>query len=258
MTSVWTRVCLLGREFLCFGIGVLLRYPAKLFKKPYVRMRIKGIGPVYIRPGESDLSAFSQVFVDESYDISRFTQHRLLVTSYELILRAGCIPVIDAGANAGAASLWFARLFPEAKILAIEPNPGVIPVLKQNVALHPNIVIVEAVVGCGSGARSDRFDPRPGVGARSSRAEEGVAVLTIADLLARFPRGKIFIAKIDIEGFEKDLFTANTAWVDEVACIFIELHDWLFPEERGSRSFQRAVLGKDFDILIAGGDIGRS
>ena len=41
-----------------------------------------------------------------------------------------------------------------------------------------------------------------------------------------------FIVKVDIEGFEADLFSANTQWVGRTPIIITELHNWLIRERR--------------------------
>ena len=41
--------------------------------------------------------------------------------------------IIDAGANIGLASIWFASKFPEARILAIEPEKSNYELLVRNV-----------------------------------------------------------------------------------------------------------------------------
>jgi hypothetical protein len=63
---------------------------------------------------------------------------------------------------------------------------------------------------------------------------------------------RLFIAKIDIEGFEDDLFSDNTRWVDDVEVIIIEPHDWLFPGTGTSRNFQRAISKRPFEVVISG------
>ncbi len=40
---------------------------------------------------------------------------------------------------------------------------------------------------------------------------------------------KIDILKVDIEGAEMQLFSANTEWLNQVDCILIEVHDSLIP-----------------------------
>lgn len=39
-----------------------------------------------------------------------------------------------------------------------------------------------------------------------------------------------FIVKVDIEGFEADLFSANTQWVGRTPIIITELHNWLIAD----------------------------
>jgi len=66
------------------------------------------------------------------------------------------------------------------------------------------------------------------------------------------PDGELFQVKVDIEGFEKDLFGSNLDWLDQVDAVFIEPHDWLLPEDRTSRAFQQALAARDFSMLLCG------
>jgi len=67
-----------------------------------------------------------------------------------------------------------------------------------------------------------------------------------------FGMGVPFIAKIDIEGFESDLFSANTQWLADTFVVFIEPHDWLLPGKCTSRSFQAAMGEEDYEIYLSG------
>ncbi len=42
--------------------------------------------------------------------------------------------IIDAGAHIGLTTLYFKKIFPESHIIAIEPNPHILPLLKENIA----------------------------------------------------------------------------------------------------------------------------
>ncbi len=73
-----------------------------------------------------------------------------------------------------------------------------------------------------------------GVVRRSETATPGatdtVSAASVGSLIERAPRNsRPFIAKIDIEGFESELFSQNTDWVRLFSIIVIELHDWLLP-----------------------------
>ena len=50
----------------------------------------------------------------------------------------------------------------------------------------------------------------------------------------------------------RDLFAANTDWIDAAFVIYVEPHDWLLPGKRTSRSFQRELARRDFELLIRG------
>jgi hypothetical protein len=66
------------------------------------------------------------------------------------------------------------------------------------------------------------------------------------------PKGEAFIVKIDIEGFESDLFASNTDWLEHTFAVFIEPHDWLLPYEGTSQSFQKALVRWPFDLFLIG------
>ena len=60
------------------------------------------------------------------------------------------------------------------------------------------------------------------------------------------------MCKIDIEGFESDLFADNLDWLDRFAVVAIEPHDWMFPGQGTSLSFQKAMAARDFEMVICG------
>ena len=71
-----------------------------------------------------------------------------------------------------------------------------------------------------------------GWGVQTRRFDSGVAVITIDDAFAASGGNVPFIVKIDIEGFEKDLLSSNTGWVERCHVVFIEPHDWMLPGKK--------------------------
>ncbi|HUF09420.1 MAG TPA: hypothetical protein VMO47_08880, partial [Rhodothermales bacterium] len=69
------------------------------------------------------------------------------------------------------------------------------------------------------------------------------------DILASAPDSVPFLIKIDIEGFEDDLFSNNTDWVDQFPLMIVELHDWMLPGARVSRHFLREVAKRDREFM---------
>jgi FkbM family methyltransferase len=235
------------------GPGFLMRHVAKLRRLPYSTVPIPHVGPVHIRPCESDAATLRQVFTEQQYDLGAGSpvlaraQRR-----YEDILAAGDVPVVvDAGANVGAASLWFRLAWPEATVVAVEPEKGNATVLRKNLDGKPGFVVMEAAIGARHGAVAIE-NAETGWGARTVRAETGIPMVTMQDAVAEVPRGRLFIAKIDIEGFEQDLFSENTEWLAQAFIVLVEPHDWMFPGRHTSRSFQRAMAEHDFELFISG------
>lgn len=213
--------------------------------------RINGVhGEFFFRPSESDPHTIWQVFKNREYDLSPYPQGEIVRRLYESALATGMTPVIiDAGANIGAASVWFATRYPQARIVAVEPDPENASICRMNAAPHANIEVVEAAIGAIPGNVSIQHIN----GAWGTRTHRGgdIPVVTVGELLGRFESPHLLIAKIDIEGFEKDLFSEGLEWLDSATALFVEPHDWMLPGEGTSRSF-RSSIGPEFDMLIAG------
>jgi FkbM family methyltransferase len=235
------------------GPTVLLRHLGRLRPDSVATIRIPGLGPVHIRAGDSDMAAIRQVFIDRQYDLAwpSHLQDRMQAR-YDAMLAAGEKPIIvDAGANIGAAALWFESQFPQANIVAIEPDPSNASILRRNVAGRPNCVVLEAAVGSVAG-RVSLVDEGMSWAIRTERSEHGVEVVTIEDAFRASGGTTPFIVKIDIEGFESDLFSANTDWVKRCDVVIIEPHDWLLPGQRSSGSFQKVMGELSFEIFLRG------
>ena len=165
--------------------------------------------------------------------------------------------VIDAGANIGASSVYFALQYPAGRVVAIEPEKGNAELLRRN-AEGLDIVVREAALGAEPG---EAFLSDPGHSDWGFRVGDSgavpVAVVSVPELLSEADSQQLFplICKIDIEGGEAALFAKNTEWLDRFAMITIELHDWLFPGEGNSRNFLRAIASNDFDFLYRGENV---
>jgi FkbM family methyltransferase len=239
-----------------FGVGVLIRHYKKLTNNRVMTVKAQGVGPVHIRAGESDIATLRQVFIGGEYDLSHPEHLKDRVQArYRAILDMGSIPVIaDIGANIGSASLWFKQMFPEAAVVAVEPDPDNAAVLKRNLAGCPRVSVVEAAIGASAGfvALENRSS---GWAVQTKRAESGIAIVTVPDVLGQVPGGVPFIIKIDIEGFESDLFKSNLDWIADAYVVMIEPHDWMLPGQMTSRAFQQAMAAHPFEMFIRGENI---
>ena len=236
-----------------FGPTVLARHLAHLRRDRLGRVRVPHVGSVLVRAGDSDMAAVRQMFSAREYDFSSSnpTNQRVQV-KYKSILRSGGKPIIvDAGANIGAASLAFAAQFPEARIVAVEPDPANAALLRRNLEGRSNCIVVEAAIGAERGFVA-LYNCGPSWAVRTERASSGVPVITIEDAFAQSGGDTPLIVKIDIEGFEKDLFATNTDWIERSYVVVIEPHDWMLPGELSSRSFQEAMVRYPFELCIRG------
>ena len=85
----------------------------------------------------------------------------------------------------------------------------------------------------------------------------GIPVLTVEDILGTYPvdTHTPFIIKVDIEGFEADLFSKNTHWIESFFVLMVELHDWLQPNRATSQTFLKAISQEKRDFIPSGENI---
>jgi FkbM family methyltransferase len=197
-----------------------------------IAMAPRGGGPpLFLRPGSSDFGAYDKVMREEGYHFTPRTSPTVIV---------------DAGANVGMASVYFARKFPGARVIAIEPERSNFELLRRNVKPYPN---VEPFLGALWSESLDIEIVDPGLGNQGFQVKPdiggGVPALSVVDLMKRFDLGHIDILKIDIEGAEREVMGSSDAWIGKVGAVIAELHDAMSPG--ASRSFYDATKGFDWE-----------
>ncbi|MDR2580373.1 MAG: FkbM family methyltransferase [Fibromonadaceae bacterium] len=173
--------------------------------------------PIVIRNGTTDVLVYKSIVENAEYDF-------LLKKEPEVI--------IDAGANIGLASVFFANKYPNAKIIAIEPEKSNFEMLKKNTALYSNIYAVKAALWNSIGELDlfggyDNWGFRLGMDRKEDRIikQHLTKTITIEKIIEDFNIDRIDILKIDIEGSEKEVFDNSSAWIDKVNSIVVELHE---------------------------------
>ncbi len=208
----------------------------------------------YHRGTRADQNVLVQIFKNKDYTLQRLRR------GAELHQLAGAMArplIIDGGANIGASVCWFAFTFPTSHIVAFEPDPANFDLLRRNTE-GLNVELHHAAIGAADG-RVRLVDPGQGEwGYRTSASAEGeTPLISIGRTVAeKMEAGyQPFIAKIDIEGGEADLFTPPTPWVDDFPLMVVELHDWLMPGQGTSRNFLRSVADRDRDFVHIGENV---
>lgn len=203
--------------------GVVLGAKSRLLHKTVkVSVVVPGLHhPVHLRLRTTDVATFRQVFVTAEYDCK---------------LRKLPQIIIDAGANIGLTSVFYANKYPDARILALEPEASNFQMLKANVAHYRNITPIRAALWK---TRGDVKVIDPGLGHygfqtisqaddnSDSTKETSVPAVTIDGLIREFSLAHVDILKCDIEGSEREVFETATSWVNRVGVIVIELHEHL-------------------------------
>jgi FkbM family methyltransferase len=213
----------------------------------------------FFRRDSSDSRVIDQVFHANAYDLARLRRFRHLVEFLIRNCRTGKRPlIVDGGANIGASALYFATKFPDALVVAIEAEFGNYQLLAEN-AKGLGIVAVHGAIAAASG-RVRVVDAGEGFwGYRTQsaeRGEAGVRSVTMPQIYETYGSECFpFIAKIDIEGGEKDLFSRNAEWVRYTPLLIVELHDWLLPSQGSSLPFLQCVARLDRDFVYIGEDV---
>jgi FkbM family methyltransferase len=208
-----------------FGVsGVLAVARARLARQArQVAISVPNIShPVYLRPRTSDISTFSQVMVQQEYACNLPRDPRV---------------IIDAGANIGLTSIFYANKYPDATIVAVEPEASNFELLVKNASPYANIIALQAALW-GEATRLQVIDPglgHYGFQTQSSgndspgRHRHDVPGMTVDEIMRAKGLDFVDLLKVDIEGSEKEVFENSTKWLDRVGVIVIELHDRLKP-----------------------------
>jgi FkbM family methyltransferase len=231
-----------------------------------VMTRHSGRRSFHYRAGTSDESVIRQILVQRDYDVSNLSRAADVCSAYCRALKVGRQPlIIDAGANIGASTLYLADSWPEARVIAIEPDRDNLELLCSNTSGFPQVTCLHAALAAQSGEML-LVDPGQGHwGMRTLPTDKVLAgaivrdripAVGMQDLLRRYSSPcSPFLCKIDIEGGEKDLFADMTGWIDLFPLLVIELHDWLLPGQSTSRNFLREIAMRDRDFVYRGENI---
>lgn len=172
--------------------------------------------PLRIRVGTSDLKCFNEVVLAGDYD-------------FELPESSPRV-VIDGGANAGYASALFASRYPSADIIAVEPENSNFEMLCANTQAFPNVRAIRAAIWNRKAQMSVADKNVAHWGFRFEEARDGdkeaVESITMEEIMARGGRREIDLLKLDVEGAERELFSAGfESWLPRVRILLIEIHD---------------------------------
>jgi FkbM family methyltransferase len=171
--------------------------------------------PFYVRPGTSDAGGIVQNVLREEWGA---------------FFPPGPIRcIVDAGANCGDTTAWYLSKFPQATVVALEPDPDNYAMLCKNCEPYgPRAVLLnlalwssDAKLTVQTKEKTDSFWVDEADGDAASVCE-GISMPQLLQLI-RFET--IDILKLDIEGAELQLFSSHPEeWLPSVRCVAMEIH----------------------------------
>lgn len=134
--------------------------------------------------------------------------------------------ILDCGANIGFSSLSYKRQFPKARIVAFEPDPEIIPILRHNLERNSagDVEAVDAAIWVENGISQwycEGID-----GSHLSTETGGTAKTTTVRTvdLSDYLNEPIDLIKMDIEGAEYDVINHVGEKLKNVKAMSIECH----------------------------------
>jgi FkbM family methyltransferase len=194
---------------------------------------------VHIRKGSTDFKVFKQVMAFGQYNYNGQNGGSPVET------------IIDLGANVGISAVYFKTKYPNAQVIAVEPEKKNYEQMVKNLSGFSNVYPLNNAIWYEN-KEQEIYDG--GRGAYAFRIVEAngekvgtTTCITINDIVKKYNLKTIDILKVDIEGAEKELFIYNYKnWLPMVRCIMIELHDGDHPG--CTSAFFRAIADREFTM----------
>jgi FkbM family methyltransferase len=212
-------------------------------RRRLVTLELKGFkGKLRFRPGTSDKDVVEQVFLTDEFSwLGRL---------------AGVSTIVDCGANIGATGFMLLNTFPEALLVAIEPDADNYDVLRRNldqfgdraIALHAAVWSRDTTLRLVRGQFLDGREWTYQAKEHEDTSLDAVPAKSLPTVFRELGAESIDLLKIDIEGGELDLFSRGSqSWLPRVRNVSVELHG-----DECADAFFTAMSAYDFDLLRCG------
>ncbi len=135
--------------------------------------------------------------------------------------------IIDCGANIGLSVIYFKRLYPNAKIIAFEPDPKIFSHLEHNIASF-GFEEVELINKALWNEETElEFYSEGADGGRIKEAGDKEKIVKIkTEKLSKYLSQKVDFLKLDIEGAEQEVLNECKDLLKNVESIFVEYHSF--------------------------------
>lgn len=193
---------------------------------------------IWLRTYAGDVAIFYEIFWKKTYVHNGIPWQKI---------RA----IADLGANTGMSALYLGYQCKEATIYAIEPDEDNFELLTTNLAdeiLAAKLVPIRAAVLPEDGFATIQKSSKAynTTIARESTQGATVKAMNMRTLIKEMMINNIDLLKIDIEGWEEQLFSGDVAWLDNVTNVIMECHS------EDIKHFCKEVLTNKGFIILSG------
>ncbi len=199
------------------GRWILRRPSSRLWE---LRVRMGGRPFTFVASDYGELQVMRDIVLDDEYDVTGIEPRTIL----------------DLGANIGVAAAWFRSRYPDARIVAVEPDPDTFAKLERSLGDDDSVTLVNAAVAARSG-ETTIFSARGYSVASSLRESDPDAALstrvrafTLDDLCAEHGLERIDLVKLDVEGAEIEALDGLSR-LEIVGTMVGEVHPPLLDED---------------------------
>jgi FkbM family methyltransferase len=202
--------------------------------------------PIRYRPGTSDTELIYKIL------LKRGRKGEYAIDSVALGMLGDVSTVLDIGANIGISTVYFAGLFPQARVFAFEPVPENFSLLERNTRHLQRVLAVPVALGEFDGTIEMLHSDVPnnfGGYSRTPTGSDTARTLRVPMRAARRQCEELGITgadviKVDVEGAEWEVFS-------DLGPTFLSRSKFIVGELHGRRDFDLlGLLSEHFYISV--------
>ena len=195
-----------------FALSRLLPYLPKQLRNRERQVELRNGTRLRYRLNRGDIQGIREVWLERAYRLPFSISNSVL---------------IDLGANIGLTSVWLAREYGFASVIAVEPDAGNAALVQKNFDLNgiPGKVL-QAAIGPSDGTARFQAAAESNLG-QLSQEGQAVTVVSMRTILDRFRLSQLDLVKMDIEGSEQALLTGPAEWLSRTTAMIAEFHPTL-------------------------------
>jgi FkbM family methyltransferase len=197
---------------------------------------------IWARYQSTDLDVFYQIFIEEEYACLENSNKSKLI--------------IDCGANVGYSSIYLLNKYPNAHVIAVEPDEENFKVCQKNLSPYSDrVTVIRSAVWSRSvglifseNTYDNGYEWAIQVRECPEDRQPDLLAIDLLSLLEKSGFTNIDLLKIDVEGSEVAIFSNNyQTWLDRVKNLVIELHG-----EKCEQTFFKALSEYKYNLSKSG------